>query len=200
MNFDINYWISQYSYFGFFLFGLLNFIVPSEPVLTFAGFQIQQEKLNYFLVLVSALAGSFLKTTIIFSIGYLFGKEFLIKYSKWTGFKEEYLDFLKSRIHHYGYWILTPLQFVPVVRRFLGAPGGLLRLNFIRFMIYNMLGVSLWFTFLILIGFLFGKGYNKLPTQFQSYIDYLVWGIGAVFLLVVCYEIKIHFKRDKDPI
>jgi membrane-associated protein len=136
-----------------------------------------------------------LKTTIIFNIGYLFGKEFLIRYSKWTGFKEEHLDFLKSRIHYYGYRILTPLQFVPVVRRFLGAPGGLLRLNFVRFMIYNMLGVALWFSFLISIGFFLGHGYDKLPSQFQAYLDYLVWVIGVTFLLLVLYEIVIHFKK-----
>jgi membrane protein DedA with SNARE-associated domain len=196
MSIDINYWITQYSYFGFFLFGLLNFIIPSEPMLTFAGFQIQQGKLNYLLVMISALAGSFLKTTIIFGIGYLLGKEFLIKYSKWTGFKEEYLDFVKSRIHSYGYRILTPLQFIPIVRRFLGAPCGLLRLNFIRFMFYNMIGVALWFSFLISIGFFFGKGYDKLPTQFQDYLDYLVWGVGGVFLLVIVYEIISHFRRS----
>jgi membrane protein DedA with SNARE-associated domain len=197
MNIDINYWISQYSYFGFFLFGLFNFVIPSEPVLTFAGFQIQQGRLNYFLVLLSALAGSFLKTTIIFSLGFYLGKQFLIKYSRWTGFKEEYLDFVKYRIIHYGYWILTPLQFVPVVRRFLGAPGGLLRLNFIRFMVYNMIGVALWFSFLIAIGFFVGRGYDKLPLEFQNYINYLVWGIGTVFGIVVFYEIILHFRKRK---
>ncbi|MBC7472424.1 MAG: DedA family protein [candidate division SR1 bacterium] len=195
MNTDINYWISQYSYFGFFLFGLLNFVIPSEPILTFAGFQIQQGRLNYFLVLISALVGSFIKTSVIFGFGYIFGKQFLIKHARWTGFREEYLDFVKYRINHYGYRILTPLQFVPVVRRFLGAPGGLLRLNFVKFMIYNMLGVALWFTFLISTGFFFGKGYGKLPAQFQGYLNYLVWGIGAVFLAIIIYEIIAHFKK-----
>jgi membrane protein DedA with SNARE-associated domain len=197
MNIDINLIISQYGYFGFFLFGLLNFVVPSEPVLTFAGFQIQQGRLNYFLVLLFALAGSFVKTTIIFGLGYFLGKEFLIKYSRWTGFKEQHLEFIKCRIASYGYRILTPLQFVPIIRRFLGGPAGILKLNFWRFMYYNLLGVTLWFSFLIGLGYFFGKGYDKLPPQFQDYLDYLVYGIFGFFTIICLYEVKKHFNKNK---
>jgi membrane protein DedA with SNARE-associated domain len=195
MNIDINSLIAQYGYFGFFLFGLLNFVVPSEPVLTFAGFQIQQGRLNYFLVLFSALAGSFVKTSIIFGMGYLLGKEFLVKYSRWTGFKDEHLDFIKTRIENYGYRIVTPLQFVPVVRRFIGAPCGLLRLHFGRFMAYNMLGVALWFSFLISLGYIYGKGYNKVSPTFKGYLDYVTWGIGICFLVLFLYEVKKHLEK-----
>ena len=197
MNIDINYYLTNFGYFGFFLFGLLNFVVPSEPVLTFAGFQIQQGRLNYFLVLLFALAGSFVKTSIIFGLGYFLGKEFLVKYSRWTGFKEQYLNYVKQRIAIYGYRIIVPLQFVPIVRRFIGAPCGLLKLNFGRFMAYNMLGVSLWFSFLIGLGFFFGKGYNKLPAQFQNIVDDLVWVIGIGFLIICLYEVKKHLQQTK---
>lgn len=196
MNVDINSLISQYGYFGFFLFGLLNFVVPSEPVLTFAGFQIQQGRLNFFLVLIFALAGSFVKTTIIFGLGYFLGKEFLIKYSRWTGFKQEHLDFIKGKIQGYGYRIVTPLQFVPVIRRFIGAPCGLLRLNFVRFMAYNMLGVALWFSFLISLGYIYGKGYNKVSPGFKLILDNLAIGIGLCFLAIFLYEVIKHFKSE----
>jgi membrane protein DedA with SNARE-associated domain len=198
MNFDINYWITNYSYFGFFLFGLLNFVVPSEPVLTFAGFQIQRGNLNIIFVLLAALAGSFVKTTIIFGLGYIFGKEFLIKYSRWTGFKEEYLEFIKSKLQNYGYRIITPLQFVPIVRRFIGAPCGLLRLNFWRFILYNMLGVAMWFLFLISLGYIYGKGYAKVSPTVQMYLNYLVYGIGFFFLYIFIREIWRHFKNQKN--
>jgi membrane protein DedA with SNARE-associated domain len=198
MNIDINSLISQYGYFGFFLFGLLNFVVPSEPVLTFAGFQIQQGNLNYFLVLFSALAGSFVKTSIIFGMGYILGKQFLIKYSRWTGFKDEHLTYVKERITQYGYRILTPLQFVPVVRRFLGGPAGILKLNFWRFMYYNLIGVALWFSFLISLGYIYGKGYNKVSPAFKVYLDYLTWGIGLFFAILVVYEVLKHFNVIKN--
>jgi membrane protein DedA with SNARE-associated domain len=197
MTFDINYYLTNYGYFGFFLLGLLNFVVPSEPVLTFAGFQIQQGRLNYFLVLLFALAGSFVKTTIIFGLGYFLGKEFLIKYSRWTGFKEQHLDFIKNKIQGYGYRTVTPLQFVPVIRRFIGAPCGLLRLNFGRFMAYNMLGVGLWFSFLISLGYIYGKGYSKVSPQFQVFLDDFAIGIGICFSVLFLYEVIKHFKTTR---
>jgi membrane protein DedA with SNARE-associated domain len=197
MNIDINSLIMQYGYFGFFLFGLLNFVVPSEPVLTFAGFQIQQGRLNYFLVLIAALAGSFVKTSIIFGMGYILGKEFLIKYSRWTGFKEAHLVYVKNRIATYGYRILTPLQFVPIVRRFLGGPAGILKLNFWRFMYYNLIGVALWFSFLISLGYIYGKGYSKVSPTFKLYLDYLIWAIGLFFVIIILYEVSKHFRKNK---
>ena len=196
MTFDINFYLSHYGYFGFFLFGLLNFVVPSEPVLTFAGFQIQQGRLNFLLVLLFALAGSAVKTTIIFGTGYFLGKEFLIKYSRWTGFKEQHLDYVKGKVQYYGYRIITPLQFVPVVRRFIGAPCGLLRLNFAKFMAYNMLGVALWFSFLISLGYIYGKGYSKVSPQFKSILDNLAIGIGIFFTIIILYEVIKHFKKS----
>jgi membrane protein DedA with SNARE-associated domain len=166
-------------------------------VLTFAGFQIQQGRLNYFLVLFSALSGSFIKTSIIYGMGFVLGKEFLVKYSHWTGFKEEHLEYVKSRISNYGYWILTPLQFVPIVRRFLGGPAGILKLDFWRFMYYNIIGVALWFTFLISLGYIYGKGYNKVSPAFKVYLDYLTWGIGLFFVTLIVYEIIKHLKKTK---
>lgn len=197
MNLDINYYITTFGYFGFFLFGLFNFVVPSEPALTFAGFQIQQGRLNYFLVMLSALAGSFIKTTVIYAMGYFLGKEFLTKYSRWTGFKEQHLDYVKAKITYYGYRILTPLQFVPVVRRFLGGPAGILKLNFWRFMFYNLIGVWLWFSFLIFLGYIYGRGYSKVSPQFKVYLDYLTIGIGLFFLAIILYEVKKHFIINK---
>jgi membrane protein DedA with SNARE-associated domain len=197
MQIDINSLITQYGYIGFFLFGLFNFVVPSEPILTLAGFQIQQGRLNYFLVLLFALAGSFVKTTIIFGLGYILGKEFLVKYSRWTGFKDEYLDFIKARITTYGYRIITPLQFVPVVRRFVGAPCGLLRLHFGKFMVYNMLGVALWFSFLISLGYIYGKSYSKVSPDVKHYLDYLTIGIYSFFVIIIIYEAVQHFRKRK---
>jgi membrane protein DedA with SNARE-associated domain len=194
MNFDIDYWLANYGYFGFFVFGLTNFVVPSEPVLTFAGFQIQQGRLNYFAVLVFALVGSFIKTTIIYGLGYLFGKAFLTKYSRWTGFEQRHLDYVKSRVDVYGYRILTPLQFVPVVRRFLGGPAGILRLNFWRFMYYNLVGVAMWFSFLMSLGYVYGRGYSLVSPTVQNYLNYLVYGIGLFFVVIFVRELWRHLK------
>jgi membrane protein DedA with SNARE-associated domain len=190
--------VARYSYFGYFVFGLFNFVIPSEPVLISAGFLGEQGRLNLFWVLLAALCGSFIKTSIIYSLGYFFGKQFLIKYSRWTGFKEEYMQYMKNKIAHYGYRIVVPLQFVPYVRRFLGAPSGILKLSFWRFMYYNMIGVSLWFSFLMTIGWFFGKSYKKIPAEFKVYLDSFVWLVLAGFFALFLYEVIKHFKTQKD--
>jgi membrane protein DedA with SNARE-associated domain len=200
MNFDINQLLAQYGYFGFFLFGLLNFVIPSEPVLTLAGFQIQEGKLNLFLVMISALLGSFLKTTLIFGSGFLLGEKFLIKYSRWTGFKSENLDFIKNKIQQYGYRVITPMQLIPYIRRFVGAPCGLLRLNYWRFIYYNMLGVMIWFLFLISLGYYYGKSYKTASPTVRLVMHNIGYIIMGIFAFVIIYEVYKFFAEKKKEV
>jgi membrane protein DedA with SNARE-associated domain len=189
--------VRDYGYFGFFVFGIFNFVIPSEPVLILAGTQVYSGKFNFFLVVLSALLGSAIKTSIIFSIGYFIGKEFLIKYSKYTHFKEEYIDFVKQRVTKYGYRIVTLVQFIPIVRRYVSAPFGLLRLNFARFMFYNMIGVALWFSFLTLVGFLVGKTWDKLSSKITPFFNLFGLLIILFIFCIIIYEYFLHKKKSK---
>jgi membrane protein DedA with SNARE-associated domain len=191
-----NHLIYGYGYYGFFLFGLLNFVIPSEPVLIFAGTQVAQGKLNFPLVIIFALAGSVIKTTVIYSIGYIFGKEFLVKYSKYTHFKEEYLDFVKVRVDKYGYKMVTIVQFIPIVRRYVSAPFGLLRLNFFKFMFFNMIGVLLWFIFLTSLGVIVGKAWVEIKDQISPFFNWL----GIIIILYISWIIIKEFRLSRKDI
>lgn len=189
--------ITQNSYLGLFIFGLFNFVIPSEPVLLFAGFQVQQGRLNFGLVILSALCGSFIKSTIIYLMGFLLGKEFLIKYSRWTNYKAQYGDYIKNKIQKYGYHIITPLQFVPFVRRFIAAPCGLLKLDFKRFMFYNLIGVALWFSFLTTIGFYSGQAWQTYLSILHPYVNFIGIAICLGFVTLVVYEYRVGNKKLK---
>ena len=189
--------ITQNSYLGLFIFGLLNFVIPSEPVLLFAGFQVQQGRLNFGLVVLSALSGSFIKSSIIYLIGYTLGKDFLIKYSRWTNYRAEYGEYIKNKITKYGYRIITPLQFVPLVRRFIAAPCGLLKLDFRRFMFYNLIGVALWFSFLTTVGFHSGQYWQKYVSILHPYITFIGIAVSLGFVVLIAYEFYTSNKKSK---
>jgi membrane protein DedA with SNARE-associated domain len=186
----------NFGYWGFFLFGLFNFVIPSEPVLIYAGTQVALGKLNFILIVLFALVGSAIKTTIIYSIGYFFGKGFLIKYSKFTHFKEEYLDFVKLRVEKYGYKIVTLIQFIPVVRRYVSAPFGLLRLNYPKFMIFNMLGVLLWFCMLTTIGIFVGKAWEYIKDDIGPFFNYIGLAVVIYLLLLVIKDTILSRKNN----
>lgn len=190
--------INANSYIGLFVFGMFNFIIPSEPVLVYAGYRINLGELSFPLVILSALAGSFIKASVIYGIGYYLGKSFLIKYSKFTHFKEEYITYLKNKVSKYGYWIVTPIQFIPIVRRFVSAPAGLIKLNFQRFMFYNLIGVAGWFSFLATVGIIFGKSWNKVAYIFAPYLEVLKDLAIGLFVFLIAYEIYLKIKEIRS--
>jgi membrane protein DedA with SNARE-associated domain len=151
-------------------------------------------------VILFSLAGSFCKTTVIYFLGYFFGKSFLIKYSRWTRFRPEYLDFVKTRINTYGYKIIAPLQLVPVARRFVGAPCGILRLDFWRFMFWNMLGVTIWFVGLISLGYFLGSGYSKIAPQFKENMNIVGVLVGVVFAGLIVREVLRYLRGGNTDI
>jgi membrane protein DedA with SNARE-associated domain len=70
--------VSNYGYWGLFVFRLMNWIIPPEVVLTFAGYQLEQGNLNFILVILAALCSSFIKTSVIFGVGDSFAMIFYI--------------------------------------------------------------------------------------------------------------------------
>lgn len=188
-------WLMTHGYLGLFLFGILNFVIPSEVVLPFAGYLVAQKKLDFALVILAALAGNIIKSSVIFWLGKRFGKDFLIKYSRWTHVDQTSINFAKSRFEHYGYWIIIPGQFIPYFRRFISAPAGLLKLKFRTFLIYNSVGVSLWFGFLATLGYVFGKNWSAVQSRISPIMKEVGIVVGVLAIILVIYEVYRLFKN-----
>jgi membrane protein DedA with SNARE-associated domain len=194
-------WIMNNGYLGLFFFGILNFAIPSEVVLPFAGYLVSQKRLDFALVVLAALAGNIVKSSVFFWFGRVFGKDFLIKYKRWTHVDQGTIDFAKSRFEHYGYWIIIPGQFIPYFRRFISGPAGLLRLDYKTFILFNSIGVSLWFGFLATLGFVFGKNWSTAQNRISPLMGEIGWIIGVVSVLLILYEVWRWFmNRDKKKV
>jgi membrane protein DedA with SNARE-associated domain len=91
------------------------------------------------------------------------------------------------------------MQLIPYLRRFIGAPCGLLRLNYVKFMIYNMLGVMLWFLFLIGLGYYYGKSYKTASPTVRLILHNVGYVIMGIFAFVIIYEVYKFFAAKKTP-
>ena len=188
-------WIMGSGYIGLFFFGFLNFAIPSEIVLPFAGYLVFQNKLDFALVILAALAGNIVKSSAFFWIGKKFGKGFLIKYSRWTHVTESSIEFVKARIEKYGYWIIIPGQFIPYFRRFISGPAGIIRLHFKTFLIYNSIGVTLWFGFLATLGYLAGKNWGFVSRRIAPVMSEVGYIVSFLALIIFLYEVWRFWKK-----
>ncbi|MEY3450691.1 MAG: hypothetical protein RL711_516 [Bacteroidota bacterium] len=136
-------------------------------------------------VTAAAVAGSF--TGYLF--GYVLGKKILQKKDT-LFFKREYL--IRTRVYFmkYGGKTLILSRFLPIVRTFAPILAGMVKMNFKKFAIYNMMGGIIWVFSLILSGYFLG---TKFP-QIMHYLEYVVFFFLAVTSFVV---VKGFFEMKK---
>jgi membrane-associated protein len=128
-------------------------------------------------------------------VGYLFGKKIgvlLFKRKSGFFFKQEHLKRASNFYEKYGGTALILCRFLPIVRTFAPIVAGIVKLNYLRFLIYNVAGGVLWVTTLVSCGYFMGK---YIPGS-EKYLGYII-----IFLIVVTslpFVITYFKKKTKE--
>lgn len=94
----------------------------------------------------------------------------------------------------YGGRTIIYARFIPIVRTFAPFVAGMGRMNYSRFLYFNVVGALLWVAFFIIIGYVFGN----LPAIKKNF-SLLVLGIIAISLLppvITVLKQRISLKRQ----
>ena len=134
-------------------FGLF---LPGDSLLFTAGFLASQGFLNIYLVLIIV----FLAAVFGDSVGYAFGKKVgpaLFKKEDSRFFNKKNL--IKTEIFYEknGAKTIIIARFLPVVRTFAPIVAGIGKMNYFKFVRYNIIGGFLWSVSLVLAGYFLGK-------------------------------------------
>ncbi len=119
--------------------GTLAAIGAFDPVLLFIIF------------VTAAIAGD----TINYWIGYFSGPK--IFKEKVRFLKKEYLDRTEKFYEKYGGKTIFLARFIPIIRTFAPFVAGVGKMNYTRFIIYNILGAIAWVALFLGLGFWFGN-------------------------------------------
>jgi len=170
-------------FFGFFL--------PGDYLLFLAGMFVATGKLDVNIALllaglcVAAISGNF--------TGYWFGRKTgPVLYTRKDSFffKKKYLKAAERYYIKQGAFALIMGRFVPIVRTFAPIFAGVVRLDFKRFALYNVVGGVLWICSLTLLGYFLGKRFEK---EINDYLLYII--IGFIFITTI--PLLITFVKSK---
>lgn len=170
-------------FFGFFL--------PGDYLLFLAGMFVATGKLdvNIFILIVgliaAAISGNF--------VGYWFGnKTGPVLYDRKDSFffKKRYLKAAEVYYNKQGAFALIMGRFVPIVRTFAPIFAGVVKLDFKKFALYNVVGAFLWITSLTLLGYFLGKKFEK---EINAYLYYIIAG----FIIITTIPLLITFFKKK---
>lgn len=139
--------VLDYGYLGVFVlmaFESTALPVPAEVVLPPAAFWAAQGKLNIWLVILAATAGSWVGSAASYWIAVKVGRPIIEKYGKYVHLSADRLKKADAWFEAYGGGGIFVARLLPVIRHLISIPAGLFRMNFTVFSITTIAGAGLY--------------------------------------------------------
>lgn len=133
--------------------------IPSEVILPFAGYQVQQGELHFLGALAAATAGSVVGALILYEVARRGGRPLILRYGKLLRVDAATLERSERRFDRYGAVIVLGGRLVPGLRSIVSLPAGLVGMPRARFTALTAIGSLLWNAMLITGGLLLGAQY-----------------------------------------
>jgi membrane-associated protein len=190
--------IIQYGGLGLLLFivfaetGLFfGFFLPGDSLLFIAGLFCATGQFNQSIFIVvlglitAAILGNF--------VGYFFGLkagDILLKTKDNLFYKRRYLEMAHEFYDKRGSFAIILGRFAPIIRTFVPIFAGMVKMDWRKFAIYNIVGAIIWVSLFTLVGFLLGHTYPKLG-------DHLSLIVVLLIIISIAPVIVVFFKKQK---
>lgn len=170
---------------------------PSEVVVPPAGYLASKGEMNLFLVILAGTVGSILGALLNYWIASHFGRDFLLKYSKYFFIDKEKFDKFEVFFNTHGEITTFVGRLIPVIRQYISFPAGLVRMDLKKFIFYTGLGAAIWCTILALVGYYVG---NNIDIIKENVDHIMIFVFPALFLLVALYVVRYKLKKRRETI
>ena len=185
---------------------LLLFVIFAETGLLI-GFFLPGDSLVFISGLICATNQSLLKVNITElillmslaaiignTVGYFFGKrvgEGLYRRPDSFFFKKSHLETTRNFYEKHGGKTLFVGRFLPIIRTFAPILAGIIKVDFKKFMLYNIVGALCWIGSVAGIGYFLGA---KFP-QIKDYLGYIVIGL----IIITSIPVLITYFKERKP-
>lgn len=189
--------VKDLGYVGIFIMTFIesSFLpIPAEITMIPAGYLVSQGEMNGWIVMIAATAGSIGGASLNYWIALRFGRNLLLKYSKFLFITEAKLIKIEAFFEEHGNISTFTGRLLPGVRHFISFPAGLARMNIARFSFYTGLGGGLWMYALLLVGYFLGENADVAKQFVFALAGKFI--IGAV-LLVLGYVVFHRYRQRK---
>lgn len=131
--------------------------VPSELVMIPAGYLAATGKLDVWLALLAANAGSVAGSVGSYYLALWLGRPFLLRFGKYVLIDKAHLDKTEEFLRAHGEISIFTGRFLPGIRHLISLPAGLGRMRMGRFILYTLVGASMWNAVLLVLGYVIGE-------------------------------------------
>jgi membrane-associated protein len=161
---------------------------PGDSLIFISGALAQTGILNVILLFIVFTAAAIIGDTVNYWIGHFFGEKFFKKQSRF--FKTEYLERTQIFYKKHGGKTIILARFIPIIRTFAPFVAGIGKMEYRKFISYNIIGGVAWVLIFLLAGYLFGS----IPIV-KNNLSVSIYVIIFVSLIPVAYELARHARK-----
>jgi len=177
------------------------FPLPSELVIPPAAHlaYTKQIQLSLWGIVVAGTLGSWLGATLMYWAARLAGRPLVLRFGKYCFISADKVAGAERWAAHYGAMGIFVSRLLPVVRHLIGIPAGIVRMNYLKFSIYTVLGSAIWCAALCWLGVKMGQD-KELNEQLLKgeYHRITLWLAGAMVVLAGLYYFFVHRQMKKS--
>ena len=138
--------------------------IPSEAVLPLAGYLVEQGEFSFVAVLATSTAGSVAGAVILYEAARRGGRPTVERLLRFARLEPEKLDEAERWFTKRGAFVVLIGRCIPGARSVVSLPAGLLRMPRWEYLLFTVIGSTVWNTVLIGAGYLLGSQWESVSS------------------------------------
>ncbi len=195
--------ISEYGTLAMFIIILLEyacFPVSSEIVLPFSGAIASINHTDFLVILPLSILAGLIGTGICYTIGWFGGGAILHAIVHRFPKAQKGIDHANEKFREHGGATVCIGRVIPIIRTYISLVAGAARLSPITYFTYTFLGITVWNTLLIGLGYTLQENYQKVAGYYERYKYNLLPIAGlCIIVLLINLFIKKRKKKNQSP-
>jgi membrane-associated protein len=170
--------------------GLVFFpFLPGDSLLFVAGAFAALGSLNIWILLASLMVAAIAGDTANYWIGHFLGEKIIA--SKKIPINEKHLERTHEFFNKHGGKTIIIARFVPIVRTFAPFVAGIGKMNYLRFITYNVIGAVSW----VGVGTVAGYFFGNIPFIKNNFTFFIIGVILVSFIPILLPVILRRLKK-----
>ncbi|MBF0261200.1 MAG: DedA family protein [Magnetococcales bacterium] len=153
-------WMGQLDYFAIFVLMAMEssiFPVPSELVMIPAGYLVSTQKLTWGGSILASSLGSIVGSLGSYYLALWLGRPFIARFGRYLLITEKHMQQTETFFAKHGEISIFTGRFLPGVRHLISMPAGVGRMRLSPFVVYTLVGATLWNIILLVMGYVIGE-------------------------------------------
>ncbi len=169
----------------------LGFFLPGDTLLIAAGIYAKQGKLSLAAVILVAASAAIAGDSTGYSIGRKLGRKVFTK-DDGIIFRKDHIEKAEAFYEKHGAKTLLVSHYLPIIRTFTPLLAGVARMDYRKFLFFNVIGDITWAVSVTLVGYYVG---SRIPGV-DKYILLIIGSVVLASLVPTLYHLtRAHLKK-----